>query len=368
MLSAEDACPMSFAPSAAATGAATASRLCLRRHAVRRPGLQGDPRVGVRPLRCCATSAAAVCAYERPTARNAIVRCARGRCRAAGLVLGPRSRRRVAGHRRQDHQRSTRRARPYPRGPMRRPSPGVNRADLTTAPTSAPTIGVIPLLDQLGDLAGKTVTADAPDPDRIASYLRKHDAHYMFVAKGNQKTLLEDIQLWFHDDARLCPDDRQAHQRQAADRADAGNSARSGPPPAHLVFPGVGQAFLIRRTRCQCARAGDHDPAPPPADTRSCGVADTNAVCAPSPPSADRTGADNLAGRQAAPHPTPLLDFISDSRAAHCGIGQRCRGRARPGSQLPSCRFTNPPLRRSRRWPATWARMSIRAGAPASSM
>ena len=121
-------------------------------------------------------------------------------------------------------------------------------------------IGVaIPLLDQLGDLAGKTVTADALlTQTAIASYLRKHDAHYMFVAKGNQKTLLEDIQLWFHDDAnrstssspstapeqcvhalyrwrwpngfvcpsRLCRDDRQAHQRQAADRARTLGTAR----------------------------------------------------------------------------------------------------------------------------------------------
>ena len=69
-------------------------------------------------------------------------------------------------------------------------------------------IGVaIPLLDQLGDLAGKTVTADALlTQTAIASYLRKHDAHYMFVAKDNQKTLLNDIRLWFHDDAKRPPD------------------------------------------------------------------------------------------------------------------------------------------------------------------
>ena len=60
---------------------------------------------------------------------------ARGaRCRAAGLVLSPRSQRRVAG-RRQDPEGSRRRggpSGPYPRGPaMRRPSPGVkkNRPD-----------------------------------------------------------------------------------------------------------------------------------------------------------------------------------------------------------------------------------------------
>ena len=121
-------------------------------------------------------------------------------------------------------------------------------------------IGVaIPLLDQLGDLAGKTVTADALlTQTAIASYLRKHDAHYMFVAKDNQKTLLNDIRLWFHDDAKRPPD--FAHT--------TGKPINGKLPTAHgrweqreiwtttalndyLVFPGVGQAFLIRRTRCQ---------------------------------------------------------------------------------------------------------------------
>ena len=121
-------------------------------------------------------------------------------------------------------------------------------------------IGVaIPLLDQLGDLAAKTVTADALlTQTAIASYLRKHDAHYMFVAKDNQKTLLNDIRLWFHDDAKRPPD--FAHT--------TGKPINGKLPTAHgrweqreiwtttalndyLLFPGVGQAFLIRRTRCQ---------------------------------------------------------------------------------------------------------------------
>ena len=115
------------------------------------------------------------------------------------------------------------------------------------------------MLDQLGDLAGKTVTADALlTQTAIASYLRKHDAHYMFVAKDNQKTLLNDIRLWFHDDAKRPPD--FAHT--------TGKPINGKLPTAHgrweqreiwtttalndyLLFPGVGQAFLIRRTRCQ---------------------------------------------------------------------------------------------------------------------
>ena len=63
-------------------------------------------------------------AYERPSIyclRNAIVKVAPDELDAAlpGLVLGPRSRRRVAGHRRQDHEGSGRRggpSGPYPRG------------------------------------------------------------------------------------------------------------------------------------------------------------------------------------------------------------------------------------------------------------
>ena len=115
------------------------------------------------------------------------------------------------------------------------------------------------MLDQLGDLAGKTVTADALlTQTAIASYLREHDAHYMFVAKDNHKTLLDDIRLWFDDDAKRPPD--FAHS--------TGKPIKGKLPSAHgrweqreiwtttalngyLQLPGVGQAFLIRRTRCQ---------------------------------------------------------------------------------------------------------------------
>ena len=115
------------------------------------------------------------------------------------------------------------------------------------------------MLDQLGDLAGKTITADALlTQTAIASYLRQRHAHYMFVAKDNQKTLLEDIRLWFHDDAKRPPDFAE----------NTGKPIKGKLPTAHgrweqreiwttpalndyLLFPGVGQAFLIRRTRCQ---------------------------------------------------------------------------------------------------------------------
>ena len=80
----------------------------------------------------------------------------------------------------------------------------------------------------------------------------------MFVAKDNQKTLLEDIRLWFNDDAKRPPDFAET----------TGKPINGKLPTAHgrweqreiwtttalndyLLFPGVGQAFLIRRTRCQ---------------------------------------------------------------------------------------------------------------------
>ncbi len=115
------------------------------------------------------------------------------------------------------------------------------------------------MLDSLGDLAGKTFTADALlTQTAIASFLHKHDAHYMFIAKGNQKTLLGDLRLWFHDDAKRPPDFVE----------NTGKPIKGKLPTAHgrweqreiwtttalnhyLRFPGVGQAFLIRRTRCQ---------------------------------------------------------------------------------------------------------------------
>ena len=63
------------------------------------------------------------------------------------------------------------------------------------------------MLDSLGDLAGKTITADALlTQTAIASCLRNRHAHYMFIAKDNQKTLLDDIRLWFDDDAKRPPD------------------------------------------------------------------------------------------------------------------------------------------------------------------
>ena len=114
-------------------------------------------------------------------------------------------------------------------------------------------IGVaIPLLDQLG--AGK-VTADALlTQTAIASYLRKHRPLHV-RGQGPRSSAQRHpamVPRRRKTPSRLCPHDRQAHQRQAADRARTLGTARNlDALNDYLLFPGVGQAFVIRRTRCQ---------------------------------------------------------------------------------------------------------------------
>ncbi|MBK1725241.1 ISAs1 family transposase [Thiocystis violacea] len=55
----------------------------------------------------------------------------------------------------------------------------------------------IPLLESL-DIAGKTITADALLTQRkIAQHVVERGAHYVFIAKDNQPTLIADIRLHF---------------------------------------------------------------------------------------------------------------------------------------------------------------------------
>ena len=56
----------------------------------------------------------------------------------------------------------------------------------------------IPLLDGI-DITGKTITADALLTQRkLARYLvQQRHAHYVFIAKKNQPTLLNDIRVFF---------------------------------------------------------------------------------------------------------------------------------------------------------------------------
>ncbi len=103
----------------------------------------------------------------------------------------------------------------------------------------------IPLLDAI-KIEGKTVTADALlTQRRIADYLvRERKAHYHFTVKGNQKSLLEDIEFYFRNrqepDFVDCapPEHGRIETRKIWTTADLND---------YLDFPQVGQVFVIER-------------------------------------------------------------------------------------------------------------------------
>ena len=104
----------------------------------------------------------------------------------------------------------------------------------------------IPLLASL-DIRGKTITADALLTQRkIAEYVVARGAHYLFIAKDNQPTLLADIRLYFT--VRGEPDFREPlnlkHGRLES-RAIWTSTALND----YLNFPHVGQVFVIERQR-----------------------------------------------------------------------------------------------------------------------
>ena len=108
---------------------------------------------------------------------------------------------------------------------------------------------VIPLLDQLHTIAGKTITADAMLTQRkLASYLLERNAHYLFTAKNNQPNLLLDIALQFLTEGTRKPDFEEpptlSHGR-IEQRAIWTSTALNH----YLDFPHVGQVFMLRRSR-----------------------------------------------------------------------------------------------------------------------
>ena len=103
----------------------------------------------------------------------------------------------------------------------------------------------IPLLDAI-DIQGKDITADALlTQHKIADYLvRERKAHYHFTVKGNQGTLLKDIELFFKDRQEpdfvdLTPPD---HGRIETRRIWATTELND-----YVNFPHVRQAFVIER-------------------------------------------------------------------------------------------------------------------------
>ena len=113
----------------------------------------------------------------------------------------------------------------------------------------------IPLLEGL-DIAGKTVTADALLTQRkLARYLvEQRSAHYLFTAKDNQPTLLEDIRLLF--EARGEPDFREPFTLEHG-RLESRAIWTTTRLNDYLNFPYVGQAFLIERQSIE-KKTGKH--------------------------------------------------------------------------------------------------------------
>lgn len=103
----------------------------------------------------------------------------------------------------------------------------------------------IPLLECL-DIEGKVITADAMLTQRaLATYLvEDRKAHYLFIVKGNQPTLLGDIQFYFQH--RGEPDhvlqDPPEHGRIEIRKIWVTTELNN-----YLNFPHVQQAFVIER-------------------------------------------------------------------------------------------------------------------------
>ena len=91
---------------------------------------------------------------------------------------------------------------------------------------------IIPLLETLPDIEGRTITADALLTQRaLATYLLDRGADYLFTVKGNQPTLLDDIRLTLDECiARRAPDfavETPKPSTAAASGAPSGRRANS---------------------------------------------------------------------------------------------------------------------------------------------
>ena len=96
------------------------------------------------------------------------------------------------------------------------------------------------------DFRGRTFTADALLTQRkLADFLHTRGAHFVFTAKGNQPTLLDDLRVFFGN--RGEPDFREppALEHGRIESRAIWTTARLN---GYLTFPHVGQAFLVERT------------------------------------------------------------------------------------------------------------------------
>jgi predicted transposase YbfD/YdcC len=112
-----------------------------------------------------------------------------------------------------------------------------------------------PLLDAI-NIQGKTVTADALLTQReFANYLvLQRGAHYHFTVKGNQPTLLADIELFFRNrkEPNFIDHDPPEHGRIEVRKIWITTELND-----YLNFPHVGQAFVIER-HCTDKKSGKY--------------------------------------------------------------------------------------------------------------
>ncbi len=113
---------------------------------------------------------------------------------------------------------------------------------------------VIPLLDAIA-IQGETLTVDALLTQRkFADYVVEREADYHFTVKNNQPTLRQDIALFFEN--RPEPDFIE-HTPPDHGRIETRKIWTTTALNGYLVFPHVGQAFMIERESIE-KKTGEH--------------------------------------------------------------------------------------------------------------
>ncbi|MCY3673114.1 MAG: ISAs1 family transposase [Alphaproteobacteria bacterium] len=117
----------------------------------------------------------------------------------------------------------------------------------------------IPMMDEIPDIAGRTVTVDAMLTQKeIAAYLHGRGADYMFVAKGNHPGMFEVLTEWAEREIARPADHVDEPGRPAHGRLEKREIWVSAGPLHLIPFPWAGQVFAVRRTvrQYRCAKAG----------------------------------------------------------------------------------------------------------------
>ena len=108
---------------------------------------------------------------------------------------------------------------------------------------------IVPLLQTVPDLEGRTITVDALLTQRaLASYLLGRGADYLFTVKANQPNLLDDIRLTLDQEiAQRAPDFTDESPKPEHGRRERRSIWVSSVLNDYLDFPGVAQVFAVRR-------------------------------------------------------------------------------------------------------------------------